>query len=213
MTRSPTANPSAPGPRLSIWPANSAPGENGNSGLYWYLPAMISRSKKLSATASTRTTACPGPATGSGRSPMVRSSGVPARVQSRAFMARSSRFYMGSRRPLRLVQSHRGGGCDNSFFPLQILPFFSLYLQGSIRMRVCERSDEADTEPTCLAAACGNSPAVAGLGAGQAPGQSHRPGDVARPVWGLGRLYGDPRRPEGVFRAGEADLVGRQPAE
>src|SRR5205823_2008849 len=54
-------------------PVNSAPGENGNSGLYWYFPAMISRSKKLSATASTRTTACPGPATGSGRSPMVRS--------------------------------------------------------------------------------------------------------------------------------------------
>ncbi len=110
-------------------PANSAPGENGNSGLYWYFPAMISRSKKLSATASTRTTACPGPATGSGRSPMVRSSGVPARVQSRAFMARGSRFYMGSRRPSRPVQSRRGGGCDNSFFPLQILPFFSLYLQ------------------------------------------------------------------------------------
>jgi hypothetical protein len=28
-------------------PANSAAGENGNGGLCWYLPAMISRSKKV----------------------------------------------------------------------------------------------------------------------------------------------------------------------
>ena len=42
-------------------PANSAPGENGKAGLYWYLPAMISVSKKLSAAAATRTTASPGP--------------------------------------------------------------------------------------------------------------------------------------------------------
>src|SRR5256885_11760672 len=46
-----------------------------------------------------------------------------------------------------------------------------------------ERSDEADTEPTCPAAACGNHrarPAVSGMGAGEAPGQSHRSGDLAR---------------------------------
>ena len=82
------AKPVTPGPTLSTMPANSAPGENGKAGLYWYFPAMISVSKKLSAAASTRTTASPGPATGSGRSPSSRSSGVPARVQRMAFMAR-----------------------------------------------------------------------------------------------------------------------------
>jgi len=34
---------------LSTWPANSAAGENGIGGLVWYLPAIISVSKKLSA--------------------------------------------------------------------------------------------------------------------------------------------------------------------
>ena len=49
MTRSPIVTPVTPAPTLSTMPANSAPGENGKVGLYWYLPAMISRSKKLSA--------------------------------------------------------------------------------------------------------------------------------------------------------------------
>src|SRR5687767_6525101 len=96
MTRSPAANPLTPSPRLSTVPANSAPGENGNAGLYWYFPAMISRSKKFSAAASTRTTASPGPATGSGRSATVRSSGLLGPVQINAFMVQISRFYLAS---------------------------------------------------------------------------------------------------------------------
>ena len=64
-----------PAPTLSTTPANSPPGENGNGGLVWYLPAMISVSKKLSPTAATLATTSPGPATGSGMSASTRSSG------------------------------------------------------------------------------------------------------------------------------------------
>src|SRR5271166_3208762 len=47
---------------------------------------MISVSKKFSPAASTRTTASPGPATGSGRSLSRRSSGPPGRVHNIAFI-------------------------------------------------------------------------------------------------------------------------------
>jgi hypothetical protein len=70
MTRSPAAKPVTSGPMLSTVPANSAPGENGYSGLYWYWPAMIRRSKKFSAAASTRHHGLSGPGDGIGRSPM-----------------------------------------------------------------------------------------------------------------------------------------------
>jgi hypothetical protein len=40
-------NDVTPVPRLSIVPANSAAGENGGSGLNWYLPAMISGVEKI----------------------------------------------------------------------------------------------------------------------------------------------------------------------
>ena len=49
----PAARRSRPAPTLSTSPANSAAGENGKAGLVWYLPAMISVSKKLSAAART----------------------------------------------------------------------------------------------------------------------------------------------------------------
>ena len=48
MTRSPTANPCAPGPSPITRPENSPPGENGGLGFTWYLPSMINVSKKLS---------------------------------------------------------------------------------------------------------------------------------------------------------------------
>ena len=67
MTRSPGENPATPAPTLSTSPANSAAGENGKAGLCWYLPAMISVSKKFSAAALTRTTASPGPGVGFGQ--------------------------------------------------------------------------------------------------------------------------------------------------
>src|SRR6185437_13639171 len=86
MTRSPALTVLTSGPTLSTVPANSAAGENGSGGLVWYLLAMINVSKKFKAAALTRTTASPAAGTGSGISAIVRSSGVPWRVQSRAFM-------------------------------------------------------------------------------------------------------------------------------
>ena len=49
-----------PAPTLSTTPANSPPGENGNGGLIWYLPAMIRVSKKFRPTAATLATTSPG---------------------------------------------------------------------------------------------------------------------------------------------------------
>src|SRR5215831_4217518 len=85
MTRSPGLNAVTPAPTLSTTPANSPPGENGNGGLVWCLPAMISVSKKFSPTAATLATTSPGPATGSGISASTRSSGEPKRWQRMAF--------------------------------------------------------------------------------------------------------------------------------
>src|SRR5262249_42144609 len=78
-----------PAPTLSTTPANSPPGENGKGGLVWYLPAMISVSKKFSPTAATLATTSPGPATGSGISASTRSSGGPKRWQRMAFTGRA----------------------------------------------------------------------------------------------------------------------------
>src|SRR5262245_1724458 len=85
MTRSPGANSTTPGPTLSTTPANSPPGENGNGGLVWYFPAMISVSKKFNPTAATLATTSPAPATGSGISPSTSSSGGPKLWQRMAF--------------------------------------------------------------------------------------------------------------------------------
>src|SRR5262245_55121529 len=97
MTRSPGANSSTPWPTLSTTPANSPPGENGNGGLVWYLPAMISVSKKFNPTAATLATTSPAPATGSGTSASTSSSGGPKRWQRTAFtggtLAGSGRCY------------------------------------------------------------------------------------------------------------------------
>src|SRR5580693_509657 len=78
--------PATPGPALSTTRENSAAGENGNGGLCWYLPAMISVSKKLSAAALTRTTASPAAAFGGGMSASSSSLGGPKWVQRMAFM-------------------------------------------------------------------------------------------------------------------------------
>src|SRR5476649_1743452 len=85
-TRSPTFRPVTPAPRLSIMPATSAAGENGNGGLIWYLPWIISRSKKFSAADLMAITAWPGSATGSGTSASTRSSGPQYCEQRMAFM-------------------------------------------------------------------------------------------------------------------------------
>src|ERR1700736_3313999 len=85
-TRSPTLRSLTPGPTLSITPAISAAGENGNGGLIWYLPWIIKRSKKFSAADLIAITASPGPATGSGTSVNTRSSGPQYCVQRMAFM-------------------------------------------------------------------------------------------------------------------------------
>src|SRR5205807_3473109 len=86
MTRSPGLISATPRSTLSTIPANSAPGENGNGGLCWYLPVMIRVSKKLSATAFTATTASPGPARGGSISSSLSASGGPKWVQRTAFM-------------------------------------------------------------------------------------------------------------------------------
>src|SRR5437660_10556215 len=85
MTRSPGLNAATPGPTLSTTPANSPPGENGNGGLVWYLPAMMRVSKKFNPTATTLATTSPGAGVGSEMSPSTRSSGVPKRWQRMAF--------------------------------------------------------------------------------------------------------------------------------
>src|SRR6202165_2150822 len=85
-TRSPTLRSVNPGPTLSITPATSAAGENGNGGLIWYLPWIISRSKKFSAADLIAITASLGPATGSGTSASTRSSGPQYCEQRMAFM-------------------------------------------------------------------------------------------------------------------------------
>src|SRR3954466_7525970 len=71
---------------LSITPATSAAGENGNGGLIWYLPWIIRRSKKFSAADLIAITASFGPATGSGTSDSTRSSGPQYCEQRMAFM-------------------------------------------------------------------------------------------------------------------------------
>src|SRR5216110_1679737 len=85
-TRSPTLRSVTPGPTLSITPATSAAGENGNGGLIWYLPWIIRMSKKFSAADLITMTASLGPATGSGTSVSTRSSGPQYCVQRMAFM-------------------------------------------------------------------------------------------------------------------------------
>src|SRR5262245_2143310 len=86
ITRSPGANCRTSGPTALTMPANSAPGENGGSGLYWYFPSMISVSKKLRPTALTATTASPGRGTGDGRSSTESPSAGPNSLHSTAFI-------------------------------------------------------------------------------------------------------------------------------
>src|SRR4249920_871448 len=85
-TRSPGFRLVTPAPTLSITPATSAAGENGNGGLIWYLPWIIRMSKKFSAADLIAITACPGSATGSGTSASTRSSGWQYCEQRMAFM-------------------------------------------------------------------------------------------------------------------------------
>src|SRR3954470_11773194 len=85
-TRSPILRSVTPAPTLSITPATSAAGENGNGGLIWYLPWIIRMSKKFSAADLIAITASPGPATGSGTSANTRSSGWQYCEQRMAFM-------------------------------------------------------------------------------------------------------------------------------
>src|SRR6266566_2907756 len=85
-TRSPTFRSVTPAPTLSITPATSAAGENGNGGLIWYLPWIIRMSKKFSAADLIAITASLGAATGSGTSASTRSSGWQYCEQRMAFM-------------------------------------------------------------------------------------------------------------------------------
>src|SRR6201996_3145969 len=86
ITRSPAFRPLTPEQMLSTMPATSAAGENGNGGLIWYLPWIISRSKKFSAADLMAITAWPGSAMGSGISASTRSSGPQYCEHRMAFM-------------------------------------------------------------------------------------------------------------------------------
>src|SRR5438067_13271745 len=86
MTRSPALRSVTPTPTLSITPATSAAGENGNGGLLWYLPCTIRMSKKFNAADFTAITTWPGSAVGSGISLKFKSSGSHHCVQRLAFM-------------------------------------------------------------------------------------------------------------------------------
>src|ERR1700727_488354 len=85
-TRSPIFRLVTPAPTLSITPATSAAGENGNGGLIWYLPWIISRAKKFSAADLIAITASLAAGTGSGTSVSTRSSGPQYCEQRMAFM-------------------------------------------------------------------------------------------------------------------------------
>src|SRR6202158_5249245 len=85
-TRWPALRSVTPAPTLSITPATSAAGENGNGGLIWYLPLIIRGAKKFRAADLIAITASPGPATGSGTSVSTRSSGPQYCEQRMAFM-------------------------------------------------------------------------------------------------------------------------------
>src|SRR5262245_48569650 len=86
ITRSPGLTWRTSDPTVLTMPANSAAGENGGSGLYWYLPSMISVSKKLSPAALTATTASSGFGTGDGRSSTTSLDAGPSSLHSTAFM-------------------------------------------------------------------------------------------------------------------------------
>ena len=60
ITLSPTLTLVTPSPTARTTPDNSLPGVNGNSGLTWYLPWMISTSGKLTPAAFTSITTWPG---------------------------------------------------------------------------------------------------------------------------------------------------------
>ena len=85
MTRSPSFTPLTPGPTASTTPATSPDGENGSSGFAWYLPRVISVSKKLSAAALTAISASPGPGCGAAMSSMTRPSGPVEALAKRSF--------------------------------------------------------------------------------------------------------------------------------
>ena len=87
-------------------PANSAPGENGNAGLYWYLPAMISEIEEIQRRGLDPHHGLSGPGHRVGQ--VADGRGRPGcRRGCRAGLSwpRGSRFYMDSRRPSRPVQS------------------------------------------------------------------------------------------------------------
>src|SRR5450830_962332 len=86
MTLSPTAGVVTPSPTARTTPDNSLPGVNGNSGLNWYLPWMISTSGKLTPAALTSMATWPGPGTRSAPSSTTRVSGRPQVLHTTAFM-------------------------------------------------------------------------------------------------------------------------------
>src|SRR5262249_45935908 len=124
MTRSPGLNAVTPAPTFSTTPANSPPGENGKGGLVWYLPAMISVSKKFSPTAATLVTTSPGPATGAGISGSARSSGGPKRWQRVAFTGGARGLLERCRHAIARTTAVEGRGT------LEVLHAWSVYYGG-----------------------------------------------------------------------------------
>src|SRR5690606_30475599 len=89
MTRRPSARPLTLAPSARTVPAISSPGEKGNGGFSWYLPAIIRVSAKFTPAAATWISTWSGAGAGTGTSSTVSAPGPPQARQSTAFMARS----------------------------------------------------------------------------------------------------------------------------
>src|SRR5581483_1329834 len=87
MTRSPTLTLLTSAPNCDTTPATSAPGENGNGGLNWYSPLIISTAGKLIPAAFTWMRTPAGNSGGPSISSTTSDSGGPYALHNTALMA------------------------------------------------------------------------------------------------------------------------------
>src|SRR5271165_2101047 len=86
-TASPGATWATPGPIAATTPARSEPSVSGNGWGRALLPARIQASHGPTPAALTRTSACPAPGEGGGKSSSVMTSGAPKRCTRHALLA------------------------------------------------------------------------------------------------------------------------------
>src|SRR5687768_8643811 len=120
MTRSPILSPVTPSATSFTTPATSPPGENGSSGLNWYLPWMISVSGKFTPHAFTDRTTCPFAAFGDGTFSTTSFSGNPSSLHNTAFIFKPF--------------GHRGHREHRAKHPAQTLNSERIPLNSTLRM-------------------------------------------------------------------------------